>query len=66
MVVGRGYQVFVIGLLQYQHPSRRVCYGSGGELKSSGQIPDTAKDLIIVSGDKRFCYDTQTKKIKQS
>ena len=56
----------MIGLLQYQHPSVKVCYGCGGELKPSGRIPDPPNDLIIVSGDKRSYYDTQTKKVKQN
>lgn len=60
------FGTFVIGLLQYQHPSVKVCYGCGGELKPSGRIPDPPNDLIIVSGDKRSYYDTQTKKVKQS
>ena len=47
------FGTFVIGLLQYQHPSMKVCYGCGGELKPSGRIPDPPNDLIIVSGD---CY----------
>ena len=60
------FGTFVIGLLQYQHPSVKVCYGCGGELKPSGRIPDPPNDLVIVSGDKRSYHDTQTKKVKQS
>ena len=70
MVVGGGYQVFVIGLLQYQYPSVRVCYGCSVELKTSGQIPGPTNVLIIMSGDKLFYYDimiyTQTGKVKQN
>ena len=51
-------------MLQYQHPSVKVCYGCGGELKPGGRIPDPPNDLVIVSGDKRSYYDTQTKKQK--
>ena len=60
------FGAFVIGLLQHQHPSVRVCYGCGSELKPRGCIPDPPNDLIIVSGDKRSYYDTVTKKVKQS
>ena len=56
----------MIGLLQYQHPSVKVCHGCGGELKPSGRLPDPPNDLVIVSGDKRSYCDTQTKKVKQS
>ena len=59
------FGTFVIGFLQFQHPSVKVCYGCGGELKPSGRIPDPPNNLIVVSGDKRFYYDTQTKKVKQ-
>ena len=45
-------------------PSVKVCYGCGGELKPGGRIPDPPNDLVIVSGDKRSYYDTQTKKIQ--
>ena len=44
----------------------KVCYGCGGELKPGGRIPDPPYDLVIVSGDKRSNYDTQTSKLKQS
>ena len=60
------FGAFVIGLLQHQHPSVRVCYGCGTELKPCGRIPDPPDDLVIVSGDKRSYYDTLTKKVKQS
>ena len=56
----------MIGLLQYQHPSVKICYGCGGELKPGGRIPDPPNDLVIVRGDNRPYYDTQTKKVKQS
>ena len=56
----------MIGLLQYQHPSVKVCYGCGGELKPDGRIPDPPHHLVMVSGGKRSYYDTQTKKVKQS
>ena len=52
---------FVIGLLQYQHPSVEVCCGCAGEFKPGGRIPDAPNDLVIVSGDRRSYYDTQTK-----
>ena len=35
------FGAFIIGLLQHQHPSIKVCYGCGGELKRSGRIPKT-------------------------
>ena len=60
------FGAFVIGLLQHQYLSVRVCYGCGSELKPRGCIPDPPNDLIIVSGDKRSYYDTVTKKVKQS
>ena len=60
------FGAFVIGLLQHQHPSVRVCYGCGSESKPRGCILDPPNDLIIVSGDKRSYYDTVTKKVKQS
>ena len=44
----------------------KVCYGCGGELKPGGRIADPPNDLVIVSGDKRSYYDTQTSKVKQS
>ena len=55
----------MIALLQYQHPSVKVCYGCGGELKPGGRIPDPPNDLVIVRGDKRSYYDRQ-KNGKQS
>ena len=58
--------VHVIGLLQYQHPSVRVCYRCGVELKPRGMIPESPHDLIIISGDKRSYYDATIKAMKQN
>ena len=44
----------------------KASYGCRGELKPGGRIPDPPIDLVIVRGDKRSYYDTQTKKVKQS
>ncbi len=60
------FGTFVIGLLQYQHPSVRVCYGCGVELKPRGMIPESPHDLIIISGDKRSYYDATIKAMKQN
>jgi hypothetical protein len=60
------FGTFVIGLLQYQHPSVKTCYGCGGELKPGGMIPDSPQDLVIVSGDKRRYYNVSTKTMTQN
>ena len=60
------FVAFVIGLLQYQHPSVRVCYGCGADLKPGGMIPESPHDLVVISGDKRSYYDTTTTTMKQN
>ena len=53
------FGAFVISLLQHQHPSVRVCYACGSELKPHGCIPDPPNDLITVSGDKQSYYSSK-------
>ena len=60
------FGTFVIGLIQHQHPSVRVCYGCGGELKPGGITPESPEDLVIVSGDERSYYDTTSNTMKQN
>ena len=60
------FGAFVIGLLQYHHPSVRVCYGCGADLKPEGMMPELPHDLVVISRDKRSYYDTTTKTMKQN
>ncbi len=47
---------FTISLLQFCHPSVRVCFGCSQSLKPGGDIPNPPHDLTITSKMERsFC-----------